>query len=110
MFSFIISMLLVLTGVFYALTFATQFNMEGTDNSMFECGFEQFKGKISYSLQFFTLALSFIAFDYEIFLLLPMAGLLHQYPSSCITSLVIMAILTFLLMIEMGYMVDSYLW
>merc|ERR1712096_423464 len=47
------------------------YNIDSTEFTIFECGFESNSAKVTYSLQFFTLALSFIAFDFEIFLLLP---------------------------------------
>ena len=94
---------LILTVGSMALSPAVRHNISDLQFSTFECGFETSIRVISYSLQFFTLALSFIAFDFEIFLLLPFVGLIYHVPASVAVFLSIVRVLTLLLFIEITY-------
>ena len=89
--------LLILTFVFKLFTTAVQYNMDTTEFTMFECRFESNSAKVTYSLQFFTLALSFIAFDFEIFLLLPFMCLLFHFTYRVLVFMSIITTLTLLL-------------
>lgn len=93
----------LLLSVVWILLQAVYMNQASEVYSLFECGFESRADKISYSLQFFTLALSFIAFDFEIFLLLPFIGLFYQTYKNSIILIVIVALLTTLLWLEIKY-------
>ena len=97
------TLILVLIIVFKLLTTAVQYNMDSTEFTIFECRFESNSAKVTYSLQFFTLALSFIAFDFEIFLLLPFICLLFHFISRVIMFISVITLLTILLWVEMKY-------
>nr|BCM73330.1 NADH dehydrogenase subunit 3 [Thetys vagina] len=90
--------------LFYYLTKLPLMNLHLSSFSLFECGFESNSGVGTYSLQFFTLALSFIAFDYEIFLLLPFMGYLTYYNFGAMVFLLILSLLTALLGNEMKFL------
>lgn len=99
---FVVFFLILVVGTL-ALSPAVRHNISDLQFSTFECGFETSIRVISYSLQFFTLALSFIAFDFEIFLLLPFVRLIYHAPSGVVVFLSVVGILTLLLFIEMTY-------
>nr|BCM73318.1 NADH dehydrogenase subunit 3 [Salpa younti] len=101
---------LILMMVFWVLLQAVTFNVNSKEYSMFECGFESSTGLVSYSLQFFTLALSFIAFDFEIFLLLPFMSIFFQFSIGTLLMMIIVGMLTVLLYVELKYMTQPDLW
>ncbi len=99
---FVLYFLILVVGTL-ALSPAVRHNISDLQFSTFECRFETSIRVISYSLQFFTLALSFIAFDFEIFLLLPFVGLIYHTSAGVAVFLSIVRILTLLLFIEITY-------
>nr|BBB04275.1 NADH dehydrogenase subunit 3 [Salpa thompsoni] len=101
---------MILMVVFWVLLQAVTFNVNSKEYSMFECGFESSTGLVSYSLQFFTLALSFIAFDFEIFLLLPFMSLFFHFSYGILLMLAIVGMLTLLLYVELKYMTQPDMW
>lgn len=109
MLTYIVLSVLVLI-ITWVLLQAVYINQTAEIYSLFECRFESRADKISYSLQFFTLALSFIAFDFEIFLLLPFMRLFFQTLSNNLIIISIVSLLTLLLWLEMKFISMSDLW
>ena len=103
-------LLLVLFVISFILYRAVQLNVSNVIYSCFECRFESRIRVVSYSLQFFTLALSFISFDFEIFLLLPYIGLAFHSYYNTFTLILVIRLLTLLLYVELNYMVNTDNW
>nr|BCM73306.1 NADH dehydrogenase subunit 3 [Pegea confoederata] len=81
-----------------------EMNVDSSQFTLFECGFES-KTKFGiYSLQFFSLALSFIAFDFEIFVILPYLGCCTNYHTALSGLVFIVCLLTLLLANEMMFL------
>ena len=100
-------LLLVLFVISFILYRAVQLNVSNVIYSCFECRFESSFRIVNYSLQFFTLALSFIAFDFEIFLVLPFIRSFFHPRFRCITMVRIVRLLTLLLYIEIKYITNN---
>jgi len=105
-----LSLRIILIVVFWVLIQAVTFNVNSKEYSIFECRFESSTRLVSYSLQFFTLALSFIAFDFEIFLLLPFISLFFHFSYGILLIVSIVRILTVLLYVELKYITQPDLW
>ena len=101
---------LVLILLFWILMKAVTFNVDSQEYSIFECRFESNMRLVSYSLQFFTLALSFIAFDFEIFLLLPFISLIFQNSYGTLLMISIVRMLTVLLYTEFKFITQPDSW
>lgn len=105
-----ITLLTFLILLFFMLLKLVYYNVDSSNYSIFECRFESRIRVVSYSLQFFTLALSFISFDFEIFLLLPYIGLAFHSYYNTFTLILVIRLLTLLLYVELNYMVNTDNW
>ena len=105
-----ITLLTILIFLFFVILKLVHYNVDSNNYSIFECRFESGIRIVSYSLQFFTLALSFISFDFEIFLLLPYIGLAFHSCYNTFTLILVIRLLTLLLYVELKYMVNIDSW
>jgi len=79
-------------------------NVDTSQFTLFECRFESKTEFGIYSLQFFSLALSFIAFDFEIFIILPYLSYCINYRTAILGLIFIVSLLTLLLANEILFL------